>query len=142
MRSAWLNSWCQLASSHAPATWRRWLACILTGQRFNAASFAYSVVLLFVSTVERCPAFLGRRRPLVRLVMERPAWQPAMHAAFPTRFRQAVQALLLAASGGGRGPRSSGSGPQQQAAAGIWALPSELLLKIVGLAAYPLTPWL
>lgn len=82
------------------------------------------------------------------LALERPDWSPVQHRRFPPRFRRAVQTLLLAAHGG-RGAESSdgsaGDGDDSSSSSALPqhlpALPPDLLLRIVGHAAYPLSEW-
>ena len=62
---------------------------------------------------------------LLWTALQRPAWSPATHATFPQAFKQAARTLLLAAQ-----------------AAGLAALPSEVLAGVLGQAAYPLSSWL
>ena len=94
-------------------------------------------------------------RPLWRHVIGVP-WCPAMHAAMPPAFKAAVRTLLLAAHGGAQrgaapagsataGARTRRAAARQQAAhavALLGALPRDVLLSIVRLAATPLTAWL
>ena len=88
---------------------------------------------------------------MARLAVEQPDWEPATHARFPPRFRQAVRELLLCvhraskvvveggAGGQGTGPGSSAALVLQRALGG---LPSDPLLRVLGAAAYPLSAWM
>lgn len=85
---------------------------------------------------------------LLGLAMQRPEWSPTEHRRFMP-FKRAVQTLLLAVhrerrrcEGGstdGRPNDSISSGPTF--VQHLTALPNELVLRIVGQAAYPLTAW-
>jgi hypothetical protein len=82
-------------------------------------------------------------------------WSPQQHARFPPAFRHAARALLLAAQRGGSSPAGQLGGaaarrqrripsyrlPSAAGTVGLAALPQELLLRIVGLAAYPRSSW-
>ena len=72
---------------------------------------------------------------LLWTALQRPAWSPSNHATFPQAFKQAARTLLLAAQAGKR----TGS---SWAATGLAALPSEVLVGVLGQAAYPLSSWL
>ncbi len=91
------------------------------------------------------------------LVARGQVWSPASHVNWPDAFKAAVRCLLLTANskaGGGKGSvarrserRRRGKAPRLAGAvaassAGLHSLPQELLLKIVGLAAEPMSRWL
>lgn len=63
-----------------------------------------------------------------------PAWSPASHRRFMPSFRAATRELLLVANR---------TGPAEQAGAAkrLGDLPRALLLRIIGLAAYPAQEW-
>lgn len=67
------------------------------------------------------------------LALERPAWSPEQHRRFPPRFKRAVRTLLLASHRG----RQPGGAEQRHLA----AVPNELLVRILGHMAYPLSAW-
>lgn len=75
----------------------------------------------------------------VALAMQRPLWAPAIHNRWPPAFHAAVRQVLKAAAVhfGSDYDGSSGSGSD-----GLPALPPELVLRVVGMAAYPLSAWL
>lgn len=85
------------------------------------------------------------------LAIEHPDWSPTSHPRFMPSFRAAARTLLLAAQRGtmaaGAGSSAtaaeegSGAEPQLSWAGLLASLPPELLLRIVGLAAYPLSTW-
>lgn len=77
------------------------------------------------------------------LALQHPAWTPQQHRRFMPAFRKAAATLLLAARRGARqaSGSSDGDGDGQSPAAMLGALPHELLLHIIGLAAYPLSAW-
>ncbi|PRW56085.1 hypothetical protein C2E21_5101 [Chlorella sorokiniana] len=99
---------------------------------------------------------------LLRLAAYQPAWTSDSHSHFPPAFRQAAQTLLLAhrhastapaaaAGGSGRGSgwsrakRRRGAAQVQQQAErpnALALLPTELLMQVIGHAAYPLSAWL
>ncbi|PRW57466.1 von Hippel-Lindau disease tumor suppressor,beta alpha domain [Chlorella sorokiniana] len=62
------------------------------------------------------------------------AWEPATHRKFQPAFRAAARTLLLAAH------RISHQ-PERSTAAGLGALPQDVLLNIIGIAAYPTLAW-
>lgn len=86
-------------------------------------------------SIERGPASLFCRW-LWRAVLREP-WSPATHARFPPDFQAAVRALLLAAQRGA-GAAATGS---NEGAGRLAQLPPDVLQRIVGLAAYPLSAW-
>jgi hypothetical protein len=65
------------------------------------------------------------------------AWSPATHRRWPDGFQAAARDVLLA---GGR-TGGSGRGAHHAPAAGLAALPAEMLLRIVQLAAAPMSAW-
>ena len=69
----------------------------------------------------------------LHLALDKPAWTPASHQRFPRRFKAASRALLLAA-------HASRSAPDGSATLGD--LPTDVVLLVVGAAAYPLATWL
>ncbi|PRW59956.1 hypothetical protein C2E21_1782 [Chlorella sorokiniana] len=92
------------------------------------------------------------------MALQRPEWSTETHSRFMPRFKRAVRALLLAAhrarlSNGASSGSGSGSGAADSGNSGagggsgnvllrqLAALPNELLLHIVGEAAYPLSAW-
>ncbi|KAL4457389.1 hypothetical protein ABPG75_012254 [Micractinium tetrahymenae] len=91
------------------------------------------------------------------LVARGEAWSPARHADWPEAFKAAVCCLLLAAhrqpavdnasvaqsaARRRRGKAARLAGPAAASSAGLSSLPQELLLKIAGLAAVPMSAWL
>ncbi|PRW57256.1 ankyrin repeat [Chlorella sorokiniana] len=75
-----------------------------------------------------------RSSALWRAYCERATWTPTTHQQFLPSFQDAVRALLLAAH---RASHQPGRGT----AAGLGALPQDVLLHIVSLAAYPSSAW-
>jgi hypothetical protein len=65
---------------------------------------------------------------LLRYFSSQP-WRQEQHGAWPPAFRAAVATLLLCAQ-------------RQRPGAGVWSLPSALLLHIVSLMAGQRTDWL
>ncbi|KAL4436554.1 hypothetical protein ABPG75_003693 [Micractinium tetrahymenae] len=65
------------------------------------------------------------------MAIQHPDWSPAQHSRYPPAFKAAARTLLLAAQ------RGSGQRP----AASLGSLPVEVLLAILGVAAYPLSAW-
>lgn len=101
-------------------------------------------------TFEQAPHFtlMPNPRRLLALAIEHPEWSPASHRRFPRSFRTAVPTLLLVAHCGGTcgtaAAEAEGAvGSEQQVpadgAVGLAALPADLLHRIIGLAAYPLS---
>ena len=86
----------------------------------------------------------------VLLALQQPAWCRTNHCDFPPAFQAAVQALLLLAAGGARRRRHQQDEPQgQQAVAGVGQpgcclgdLPADVVERVLGLAAYPLSAWI
>lgn len=92
--------------------------------------------------------------------MQRPAWSPATHHLFPPRFKETARTLILVAHRGSHFSVNGSSGSmstdrqQQGAERGgqpasrlavatlLAAVPEDLLIRILGLAAYPLSNWL
>ena len=94
--------------------------------------------------------FMPNPRRLLALAIEHPDWSPATHRRFPRSFRAVAPTLLLVAHRGGTcgtaAAEAEGAvGSEQQVpadgAAGLAALPADLLHRIIGLAAYPLSAW-
>ena len=89
------------------------------------------------------------------LAVQHPPWSPAEHRRFMPAFKQAARTLLLAAhrtgsvggSGSGSNSRSdgglSGEGKAKPRSSQplLAALPPDVLLRILGMAAYPLSAW-
>lgn len=91
------------------------------------------------------------------LALQHPLWSPQQHHRFLPPFLKAAATLLLVAhrgsrhastckqgrSGGGSGDVSSieSHAAGSPLAALLGSLPAELLLHIIGLAAYPLSAW-
>ena len=74
----------------------------------------------------------------------RGAWSPATHCNWPDAFKAATNTLLLACcrtvgSGAGSVAASRGARP---APAGLASLPADVLLRILQLAAAPMSAWL
>lgn len=91
-------------------------------------------------------------RSWLYLALQQPPWSPHQHHRFLPAFQEATATLLLVAhrssrqagrrgSGGGSGGGCSGSAAGAPLAALLGLLPPELLLHILGLAAYPLSAW-
>lgn len=93
----------------------------------------------------------------VHAALQQQPWSPASHASFPPAFHAATRTLLLCAnaqtSAAGAAARAAGKQPGRdqepctqnevgQHMARLGDLPQELLLKVVGQAAYPLSSWL
>lgn len=88
-------------------------------------------------------------RRLLGLALQRPEWSHAEHRRFLPPFKRAVRTVLLAvhrerrrSEGGMATGRPSGSGDSGATLLEhLSALPDELLMHIVGQAAYPLSAW-
>jgi hypothetical protein len=65
------------------------------------------------------------------------AWSPATHHRWPDSFKAAARVVLLA---GGR-TGGSGRGVRHAPAASLATLPADVLLRIVQLAAAPMSAW-
>ena len=71
-------------------------------------------------------------------------WSPATHYHWPDAFKAATNTLLLAGSltlGTGTGNVAASRGARP-APAGLAALPADVLLRILQLAAAPMSAWL
>ncbi|PRW58322.1 cytochrome P450 [Chlorella sorokiniana] len=79
---------------------------------------------------------LGGKNRWLALALEHPAWSPAQHARFLPSFQAATRTLLLVVHRTSRTASSSSSLGSLLA-----SLPLDLLLRIIGLAAYPLSTW-
>ena len=102
----------------------------------NAANAAAGRPLLLI------PACCGCCR--LEFVARRGAWSPATHCNWPDAFKAATNTLLLACcrtvgSGAGSVAASRGARP---APAGLASLPADVLLRILQLAAAPMSAWL
>jgi hypothetical protein len=85
------------------------------------------------------------------MAVQRPAWAPAEHRRFLPAFQAAARTLLRAAHSGSAGRAATGCqqgrqlqqvGPEQPSLLRLLGcLPQEVVLHIVGLAAYPLSAW-
>ena len=83
-------------------------------------------------------------------VAEGSSWSPATHHHWPDAFKAAARTLLLAGSIAGLRPTGrtrSGRGFGGLAAAGshtpgLGCLPREVLLRVIQLAAHPMSAWL
>ncbi|PRW44441.1 leucyl phenylalanyl-tRNA-- transferase [Chlorella sorokiniana] len=75
------------------------------------------------------------------LAIQRPDWSPAQHHRFPPAFRAAARGLLL--SSHRWGSASAAAGAEEAAglpsSAHLGALPRDVLLKVLCMAAYPLS---
>lgn len=67
------------------------------------------------------------------------AWSPVTHHHWPDGFKDAARTLLLVGGGAGSGAASPCACP---APAGLAALPPGVLLRILQLAAAPMSAWL
>ena len=76
-----------------------------------------------------------RRLTICRLVFlaKGGSWCPASHRLWPDGFRAAAKTVLLAAR------RDSGAGG---GSCGLGVLPPDVLLKVLSLAAMPMSSWL
>lgn len=89
----------------------------------------------------------GCCRRLLGFALQRPEWSTAEHRRFPAPFERTVRALLLAVhrKRHGQGGTAAGhSGSSDSGAAllqHLAALPDELVMHILGQAAYPLSAW-
>eukprot|EP00887_Chlorella_sp_A99_P005884 scaffold1.g5884.t1 len=110
----------------------------------------------------RLPAKLLNQLPdLLRLALVRQPWSPGDHTTFPPAFRAAAKTFLLvlqrraAMARAGReearprkiarrivGRAAGLLGTLADAQTGPAALPQEIVLRIIGLAAYPISSWL
>ena len=80
------------------------------------------------------------------LAAQQPDWSPQEHARFPPAFKAAARTLLLAARhgarlGGGPDEQSPGEEGAEGALRQLGALPAKALLRVLGVAAYPLSAW-
>ncbi|CAD7697097.1 unnamed protein product [Ostreobium quekettii] len=114
-------------------------ACLAGGAaRLSAGpvSFAWSrcgELLDSASPCEQSPSSLCKNNS-VRLALERPAWSPQIHNQFPSRFRDAVQLLLMAAGRGDKVP--------DKTKASICNLSRDAMCVVIRHMAYPLSAWM
>ena len=81
------------------------------------------------------------------MALQRPAWNPTNNNDFPPAFRAAVRAcLLVAAASAARSQFCEHEGQvvanEPEAGCCLGDLPRQVLGRVVGLAAYPLSTWL
>ena len=69
-------------------------------------------------------------------------WSPATHHHWPDAFKAAARALLLAGNGQGQGAAASKVSQPSSLATRLPALPAEVLLRIIQLAAAPMSDWM
>ncbi|KAL4433902.1 hypothetical protein ABPG75_000343 [Micractinium tetrahymenae] len=92
------------------------------------------------TTEERfCPA----RVPLWVLISgKRADWSPGLHRHMLPAFKSAVRTLLLIAQRARATSGRAGARPEELASAQLARLPQKFLLRIIGLAANPISCWL
>eukprot|EP00898_Chlorokybus_atmophyticus_P003934 jgi/Chlat1/4541/Chrsp29S04453 len=66
------------------------------------------------------------------------AWSRSSHRTFPTRFKEAVKALLKIARSS---PETGAPAHPVEHSHGLWSLPTDVLLSIVPHLAFPLSAW-
>ncbi|KAL4448278.1 hypothetical protein ABPG75_005497 [Micractinium tetrahymenae] len=118
------------AAGYRPATYRN----VMVKHALGAPPQA---VPLLDPVVDDPRLQLGGTNRWLWLAVQRPAWSPTAHHRFLPRFKRVVRTLLLVAE---RQRRSGGSG--SPGALNLADLPPEVLLRICGLAAYPLSCWM
>ena len=71
-------------------------------------------------------------------------WSPSTHHHWPDAFKAAARTLLLTASctGSGDASRKGQAAPLRSGAPRLASLPADVLLRIVPLAAGPMSAWL
>lgn len=84
-----------------------------------------------------CPPALSRRP--FWMIVDRVPWSAATHHEFPAKFKLAAQAVLLAAHGGAARRRRGGDA--EAAPVGLHDLPQSAVLRVLELAAFPLSKW-
>lgn len=86
---------------------------------------------------------------MVEITAWQVGWAPELHSRFPPAFRAAARALLLAqrrpataAAGGSSRRRQRSSEGQGQSRNPLALLSADVVLRIIGQAAHPLSSWL